>query len=382
MKILDEIDNLSKISIDGHDEDGILSFMYEFASRATDFLAIERINIWLLNNEKKAIFSIAEYDKRDNAFSHHSWIHESDVPNYFKHLKEDKIILAPNIHTHEATFEFSTNYAKQHDVISLMDIPLRLNGSLMGVICFEKTGKAPRIFNEMEQTFAVSLAHLTVAYIENIKRKKIQQQLQQALKEKELIFKELNHRVKNNFSVLVSLLRVGKENSYQKSDDFFETFEYQIFSMLKVHELLLESENYSKINLNEYLLKLSNEFASSYPELKAQLKFNIADEKFDISPQTSVHIGLILTEIFLNALKYSVIPNSGIFQLNFKVNSDDTAEVVAGDSGTNFDFYSITNSNANSSHGLSIIKDLAEGTDLQIIYPQYGNSQYKILIKK
>lgn len=84
MKILDQIDSLSKIVIDDNNEDAILSFMYEFASKVTDFLSIERINIWLLNKERDAIFSIAEYDKRTDAFSHHFIL--SYIKKMFPHI--------------------------------------------------------------------------------------------------------------------------------------------------------------------------------------------------------------------------------------------------------------------------------------------------------
>lgn len=378
MKFLDEIDSLSKINVELSEDNGLLSFMYEFASRVTDFLDIERINIWLLSKNKDAIFSIAEYDKRNNSFHHHTWIYEKDIPHYFQHIKEDQIILAPNIHTHPATYELSDNYAKEYDVISLMDIPLRLNGELIGVMCFEKTGKKERVFNEMEQTFAMALSQLAIAYIENIKRKRIQKQLENALKEKELLIKELNHRVKNNFSVLVSLLRLSKEHAH--SNDIFDAFEHQVFSMLKVHELLLESENYNSINICEYLNKLCDEFIISYSELKHLLHFEIEKCEFDISPKHSVNLGLIVTEIFLNSLKYCVIPHSGMFELKVEVIDKNTVKIVVGDSCNNFDFEKVYNNR--SSLGLSIIKDLAESSDFKMTYPKSGNSKYQILVKR
>jgi len=378
MKILDEIDSLSQISVS--EENGILNFMYEFTSRVTDFLNIERINVWLLNKSQNAIYSIAEYDKRTNKFSHNSWVFEKDVPHYFEHLKKDKIILAPNIHTHSATFELSDNYAKEFDVISLMDIPLRLNGKLIGVICFEKTGKTPREFNEMEQTFAIAVSQLVVSHIENLNRRKIQAQLEKALKEKEILIKELHHRVKNNFSVLVSLLRLSKENLNKENTEVFETFEHQVFSMLKVHELLIESENFKSINVSDYLKKLSDEFISSYVELKTHLNINIPNIQFEISARNSINLGLIITEIFLNSIKYCILPNKGTFELSVNKLSDNTLEIITGDSCSNFDFEKVYQQKQ--TLGLSIIKDLSESSDFEVSFPKPGNSKYKIKIHK
>ena len=380
MKILDQIDSLSKIVIDDNNEDAILSFMYEFASKVTDFLSIERINIWLLNKERDAIFSIAEYDKRTDAFSHHSVVYQKDVPTYFQHLMEGKIILAPNIHTHPATFEFSNNYAKEYDVISLMDIPLQLNGKLIGVMCFEKTGMIPREFNEMEQIFAMALAQLVVAYIENNKRKQIQEKLQNALKEKELLIKELNHRVKNNFSVLVSLLRLSKENLQKEKEKILEEFECQVFSILKVHELLMESEKGTTINVSEYLQKLADEFLASYVDIKDKLQFDIPNVYFEISSKQAVHLGLVVTEIFLNSLKYALLPLGKRFELNLKPLNDKEIEIIVGDDGNAFDFDAVLEKT--NSFGLSIIKDMADSSSFDIIYPSKGDSKYKIFISK
>ena len=380
MKILDQIDSLSKIVIDDNNEDAILSFMYEFASKVTDFLSIERINIWLLNKEKDAIFSIAEYDKRTDAFSHHSVVYQKDVPTYFQHLMEGKIILAPNIHTHPATFEFSNNYAKEYDVISLMDIPLQLNGKLIGVMCFEKTGMIPREFNEMEQIFAMALAQLVVAYIENNKRKQIQEKLQNALKEKELLIKELNHRVKNNFSVLVSLLRLSKENLQKEKEKILEEFECQVFSILKVHELLMESEKGTTINVSEYLQKLADEFLASYVDIKDKLQFDIPNVHFEILSKQAVHLGLVVTEIFLNSLKYALLPLGKRFELNLKPLNDKEIEIIVGDDGNAFDFDAVLEKT--NSFGLSIIKDMADSSSFDIIYPSKGDSKYKIFISK
>lgn len=380
MKILDQIDSLSKIIINDKNDDALLAFMYEFASKVTDFLNIERINIWLLNKEGDAIFSIAEYDKRTDIFSHHSIIYQKDVPTYFQHLLEDKIILAPNIHTHPATFEFSNNYAQEYNVISIMDIPLRLNGKLIGVMCFEKTGMIPREFNEMEQTFALALSQLVIAYIENNKRKQIQKQLETALKEKELLIKELNHRVKNNFSVLVSLLRLSKENLQKEKEKILEEFEYQVFSLLKVHELLMESEKGTTINVSEYLRKLADEFVTSYVDIKDKLQFDIPNVYFEISSKQAVHLGLIVTEIFLNSLKYALLPFDKKFELSLKTINDKKIEIIVGDDGDTFDFNAIVEKT--NSFGLSIIKDMADSSSFDIIYPSKVNSKYKIFISK
>jgi two-component sensor histidine kinase len=208
----------------------------------------------------------------------------------------------------------------------------------------------------------------------------IQEKLQNALKEKELLIKELNHRVKNNFSVLVSLLRLSKENLQKEKEKILEEFEYQVFSILKVHELLMESEKGTTINVSEYLQKLADEFLASYVDIKDKLQFDIPNVHFEISSKQAVHLGLVVTEIFLNSLKYALLPLGKRFELSLNPLNDKKIEIIVGDDGNAFDFDAVLEKT--NSFGLSIIKDMADSSSFDIIYPSKGDSKYKIFISK
>lgn len=97
--------------------------------------------------------------------------------------------------------------------------------------------------------------------LESLKRRAAQSKLEKALEEKELLLKEINHRVKNNLSILISLLRLIK--SRVKTDEskvLLEQYEQRIFSMLKIHGMLDKNNLYSKINLSDYIKELVIEF--------------------------------------------------------------------------------------------------------------------------
>lgn len=80
---------------------------------------------------------MGEYDSRNISFKKNNQLLKVNYPNYFKALEKNKILLAENIHTHSDTKELSESYALPNEVISLMDIPLRICGELIGVMCFE-----------------------------------------------------------------------------------------------------------------------------------------------------------------------------------------------------------------------------------------------------
>src|SRR5690606_19781137 len=242
INLLEELDSVS--SIHQLNRDDIDALMLACAQKASQLFEIERVNAWLLNKNKDAIISIGEYDTRTKKFNKNTVIPSKDCPNYFKSIIKNKIILVENVYTNSVTSELTDNYLRPNNIISLMDIPLRMNGELIGVMCLEKTGDAERVFSKDEQTFALGLGFLISSSLEARKRRAIQHDLEKLLEEKELLIKEINHRVKNNFSILISLLRLSKnKKGKKKTEEFINDFEQRINAMLKIHEMLNASES-------------------------------------------------------------------------------------------------------------------------------------------
>ncbi len=302
--LLEELDNVSQIHL--LDRDDIDSLMLEFGRRIVKALKIERINVWLFNNKNDALISIGEYDARDKKFGKNSVLKQKKFPEYFEAIQKNKILLIPNVYESPLTQEFTEVYSIPHNLISLMDIPLRIAGELVGVICFEKTGKTEKNFGVEEQSFALSVSLVLASNLEARYRRAAQSRLDKVLKEKDLLIQEINHRVKNNFSILISLLRLSKDQG--KTLDpalIFTEYEQRIFSMLKIQELLYQTDNYVSINLTDYANELVHEFKSSHPEVAENIRQDIEPLDHHLASKSALHLGLIITEIFLNYLKYS-----------------------------------------------------------------------------
>lgn len=375
--LLEELDNVSKIHI--LDRDDIDSLMLEFGRRLVKSLKIERINVWLFNQKNDALISIGEYDDRNNSFNKDSVLKKKRFPDYFEALRKDKILLIPNVYTNSLTKEFTEVYSKPHDIISLMDIPLRMSGKLIGVMCFEKTGNIERHFNHEECAFALSVSTVLASNMEARYRRAAQHKLDTVLKEKDLLIQEINHRVKNNFSILISLLRLSKDQG--KTIDpalIFEEYEQRIFSMLKIQELLYQTKNYTSVNLTDYVRELVTEFKSSHPEVAGNIVQSIEPLTFQLPSKSALHLGLIITEIFLNFLKYSFAFNSmNIFTINIKRTKESEVSIKIDDSGNGFDFEENLKKN---SLGLPLIKDLSKDIGVTASFPVKTNNSYKFVI--
>lgn len=371
INLLEELDSASNLHT--IDRDNIDSMMLEFAKRLTLVLKIERTNVWLFNPEQDAIISMGEYDTRTKQFSKNNIIYRNSCPNYFKAISRNKIILIKNVFEHPYTNELNETYSIPNNVISLMDIPLRISGELIGVFCFEKTGTTERTFTEEEQTFAMSLALVLASNLEARHRRVAQHQLEMALKEKELLIKEINHRVKNNFSILISLLRLAKNQSKTlKTPEVLEEFEQRVMAMLKIHDLLHETENYTSVNLSDYITEITNEFKHSFNLIK--IKTDIKKVDVRLKSKAALHLGLAVTEILLNSIKHGNIEDDTYHIYIKLVKTEGETQLIMGNTGKPFDFESKL---TNNTLGLSLIKDLIEGITVKTKFPTKKESFYE-----
>lgn len=377
INLLEEIDSASQIHVLQRGD--IDALMLEFATRITATLKIERMSVWLFNEKRDAIISMGEYDTRTEKIQKESVLLKKDFPKYFQALEENKIILAPNIRLDPKTKEFTELYSIPNDIISLMDIPLRIMGELVGVMCFEKTGNELRIFSYKEQTFAFALATVFASNLEARHRRAAQHKLEQLIKEKELLIREINHRVKNNFTILISLLRLSKNQG--KTTDakvLLDEYEQRIISMMKMHDLLYQNDNYVHFPVAYYLEELVKEFKNSHPEFQNKISSKINDIDFHLDSRMAINLGLVITEIFLNSMKYAFLKQDNIeFFLEMEKSKEGKHIIKVGNSGIGFDFETLLKEQT---LGLSIIKDLAEEICESVSFPNEKESVYELRI--
>ncbi|HAX80259.1 MAG TPA: hypothetical protein DCY88_31595 [Cyanobacteria bacterium UBA11372] len=139
-------------------------------------LRVERVSIWFFNDDcsKLRCADLYEY----NTLQHTSgWeIAAVDYPTYFEALESDSIIAADDAHTDPQTEEFSATYLTPLGITSMLDVPIRVAGETIGVICHEHIGSA-RSWALEEQNFASYLAYMASLAIESRDRSQAEKDL-------------------------------------------------------------------------------------------------------------------------------------------------------------------------------------------------------------
>jgi PAS domain S-box-containing protein len=132
------------------------------------------------------------------------------------------------------------------------------------------------------------------------------EQIKSSLNEKEVLLKEIHHRVKNNMQVITSLLRLqSKTIKDEQVLSVFQDSQNRVKSMALIHETLYQSKDLSRINFAEYLKKLIAHVSRSYRTRPEAVKINIQVDDVSLPIDTAVLCGLIINELASNSLKYA-----------------------------------------------------------------------------
>jgi PAS domain S-box-containing protein len=147
-----------------------------FVEASSKTLRTERVSVWLYNEDMSKILCEDMYIQRKNLHEKGETLDSNMYPIYFKALEENSAIVADDVYTDPFTQEFIDDYLRQNKIVSMLDIPVRLKGHLMGVICFEHVGEKRR-WTQEEQNFAISISELISLSLESNGRRRAEEEL-------------------------------------------------------------------------------------------------------------------------------------------------------------------------------------------------------------
>ena len=169
-------------------------------------------------------------------------------------------------------------------------------------------------------------------------RKRDEEEIKAALAEKEVLLKEIHHRVKNNLQVISSLLRLQSRYIQDRTVlEMLKESQNRVRSMALVHEHLYQSQDLSRIDFAEYIHNLASNLFQAYQVNSKGVKLNIKVAAAFLNIDTAVPCGLIINELVSNSLKYAFKnKNSGELTIEFKRDDKDLFLLTVRDNGTGF----------------------------------------------
>lgn len=223
----------------------------------------------------------------ETAFNHHQT---------FKELSDSLLGLQSRNKINELEVRYQSEKQKQQ--IAFLDLE-------------NKTSQA--LIRQKDRTIiigSIGLALITVFSIVLflLIRKNIRQQkaLSRALADKDLLLREIHHRVKNNLQIVSSLLSLqGRSTDDETALKAINAGKSRVRSMALIHQSLYQRENLTGVNVQEYISKLCSGLFHTYNINDDQVSLQLNIDPLELDVDTLVPLGLIVNELITNALKYA-----------------------------------------------------------------------------
>ncbi|NMO08459.1 PAS domain S-box protein [Methanobacterium subterraneum] len=218
--------------------------------------------------------------------------------------------------------------------------------------------------------------------LEDITELKLREKsLENSLDEKEVLLREIHHRVKNNMQIISSLLNL--QRSYVQEDEtrnVLKDSQSRVKSMAMIHEKLYMSRDLSHINFKDYTEKLVSDIFYTYGIKKGTIEAIFKVEDIEMNMETAIPLGLIINELVTNSLKFAFPEmDEGSVTVEMKTSNGDHTLIIA-DNGIgvpeNFNF------KKTESLGLQLVNSLVHQIDGEITLERSHGTEFKITFKE
>jgi PAS domain S-box-containing protein len=209
-------------------------------------------------------------------------------------------------------------------------------------------------------------------------RKHAEEKIKASLKEKEILLREIHHRVKNNMQIISSLLRLqSRAIEDKRMVEMFKESQNRIRSMALIHEKLYQTEDFTKVNFAHYIKSLTVHLFHTYKVDLNVVKMNAQVEDVFLDINKAIPCGLIINELVSNALKHA-FPNGrkGEILIRLVSRKDKKTKLTVNDNGIGLsqkiDF------REPETLGLQLVHDLVRQIDGSIMMSRKGGTKFSV----
>ena len=204
-----------------------------------------------------------------------------------------------------------------------------------------------------------------------------------SLQEKELLLREIHHRVKNNLQVISSLLSLQSRTSKdEQAIEMAKESQNRIKVMALIHEKLYRSKDFANVEFNDYIKNLANDLFASYRVSASRISLKLEIEDLSLGIDTAIPTGLIINELVTNCLKYAFSKDSdGEIRISLRSLNDGQNELIVSDNGVGIpETLDIKNAE---SLGLRMITNLTERSlHGNVSINRNNGTEFKIIFKE
>lgn len=208
--------------------------------------------------------------------------------------------------------------------------------------------------------------------------KAAQVKLNQSLKEKEVLFAEVHHRVKNNMAIITGLLSLQANSTENiEAKGLINESKNRIHSMSLVHSMLYRAPDLNKIKLDKYISSLCKELMNSLEPMRS-ITLNESYYDLEMPINKAIPIGLIINEAVTNSIKHAFpIGHPGPEIIIKMENTGTEIQITIGDNGKGMG-NKITSPEKEKTLGVSLIHSLTEQIDGKVVFLNENGTKIRV----
>jgi PAS domain S-box-containing protein len=200
--------------------------------------------------------------------------------------------------------------------------------------------------------------------------------LKNIIAEKELLFKELHHRVKNNLAIIKGIINLQNHNNLDVyGQQFVLDFKNRIDAVATLHNTLYDPKNLDNLNFKPFVRELSDGLNRSYAVKEKEIVITNKMEDYSVEISKATPLCLIINEVLTNCFKHA-FKGRNMGSLSIAINKKEHT-ITIKDDGPGFNLEEVNSS----SLGISLIKDLADQIDAKFSYNNNNGTQFSIQLK-
>lgn len=341
------------------------------------------------NNYEAALECEQKYSAIKDSLFHESMAEQlAAIETNYEIVKSEK----ENVRLHKVNLQYKVNIQKAHlDKLRFFVIMLLL---LLAVVIITFAYYQKRAINKILQkskaNLEIEVEHRTIELAktntdllnEIEERKKAEITIKDSLKEKEVMLREIHHRVKNNLQIISSILNL---QSYSEIDDkslsILENTRNRVYSMSLIHEKLYMERNLARIDFKDYVSGLLNYLLGNYQFDSKRIDLKLDIKKIFLNLDTAIPCGLLINEIFTNSVKHAFQNmNEGLITVQMFKDKANYFNLIIGDNGN------IVHSEEelinHNSIGMQLIRLLAKQINSELIIDVSAGVKYSFKFKE
>lgn len=255
---------------------------------------------------------------------------QDDLEDYFSdHLKESTEGIY-NLAFRKISLKASRMIERLLDIGKIYNMGFYWNGQHYGGLTIALSKDQPL---EHEKTIETIVSQTSIA----LQRSFAKNDIKESLEEKEVLLREIHHRVKNNMQIISSLLNLQCQHvEGEETQNVLKESQGRVRSMAMIHEKLYQSPNLTKIDFKDYIEKLASSLIYTYKIETRDVEQVFEVKNVEMNIDTAIPCGLIINELVTNSLKYafpqSESDTTGIIKIELN-QRDDQFKLTVSDNG-------------------------------------------------